>query len=415
MGLVSRSQSIPLLLIGAALMTFSQSTLAAEEGNSEPRPSFSECVNSIQQQAISQGIKQDVIDHALNDIRHIDKVLEYDRNQPEFVQTFPAYLNKRVTSWRIGKGKEMFAKHKALLSKLTQKYGIPGHYLIAFWGLETNYGNYKGKMPIIDSLATLACDPRRSEFFTKELLVALQLMEREQLEKPKMLGSWAGAMGHTQFMPSAYINYAVDGDDDDKVDLWDSEADALTSAANFLNKLGWKSGYIWGREAMLPEQFDYAKTGKDQQLTLTQWAELGVMRTDGNVLPNSDVKASLIVPTGANGPAFLVYRNFDIIMRWNNSESYALAVGYLADLIVGKPVWSAPLPALENYPISKMVDLQNGLNALGFDVGKADGIAGPATRKGIRNFQKSINMVADGYPSEAVFKAVDQTSLPASL
>ncbi|GAA0855715.1 lytic murein transglycosylase [Aliiglaciecola litoralis] len=378
----------------------------SQEGQLEAN--FAQCVAQIEQQANAAGISSQVIEHALGDVTKIDKVLEYDRNQPEFVQTFPAYLNKRVTPWRIDKGREMLAKHQDLLARLTQQYGVPAHYLVAFWGLETNFGNYKGKMPIIDSLATLACDPRRSQFFTQELLVALQLMQREQLDKSKMLGSWAGAMGHTQFMPSAYLNYAVDGDGDSKVDLWDSEADALSSAANFLNQLGWQSGFIWGREVLLPDSLDYALAGKDQRKSLSQWSQLGLTRTNHSPLPESEVDASLILPTGAKGPAFLVYKNFDVIMRWNNSESYALAVGYLADLLIGKAPWHTPLPDLKSYPISQMKDLQTNLNALGFDVGEADGIAGPATRKGIRAFQKSVDLTADGYPSPEVFAAVQK-------
>lgn len=384
------------------LLTLGQAAKAEDA----PSVDFFQCVADIQQQANAAGISPQVIENALGDVNKIDKVLEYDRSQPEFVQTFPDYLNKRVTSWRIDKGLEMLAKHQELLTELTHKYGVPAHYLISFWGLETNFGNYKGKMPVIDSLATLACDPRRSGYFTQELLVALQLMEREQLDKSKLVGSWAGAMGHTQFMPSAYINYAVDGDGDDKVDLWDSEADALTSAANFLNQLGWQSGFIWGREVLLPEGLDYAVAGKDQRKSLSQWAELGITRTNKTPLPEGDLEASLILPTGANGPAFLVYKNFDVIMRWNNSESYALAVGYLADRIIGKAPWHAPLPDLKSYPISQMKQLQSRLNTLGYEVGEADGIAGPATRKGIRAFQKSINLTADGYPSPEVFAEV---------
>ncbi|GAC15645.1 lytic murein transglycosylase [Aliiglaciecola lipolytica] len=369
---------------------------------------FSQCVSNIKQKAETAGIDSNVIGHALDNVKLIEKVLEYDRNQPEFVQTFPAYLNKRVTQWRIDKGREMLQKHKALLNELTDKYGVPAHYLVSFWGLETNFGSYKGKMPIIDSLATLACDQRRSKFFTEELLTALKLMQRENLNKEKMLGSWAGAMGHTQFMPSAYINYAVDGDDDGLIDLWDSEPDALSSAANFLNKLGWKKGFIWGREVTLPENFDYSYAGKDSSKSLTTWSEFGVLKVNDAQIPKSDIDASLILPTGAKGPAFLVYDNFDVIMRWNNSESYALAVGYLADRIIGKPEWHKALPDLPNYPISDMVDLQNGLNELGFDVGKADGIMGPATRKGIRQFQLSKNLLADGYPDESVFTNVKE-------
>ncbi|TRY31878.1 lytic murein transglycosylase [Aliiglaciecola sp. M165] len=370
--------------------------------------SFEQCITNIQQTALESGIDAKYVDAALGDVRKIDKVLEYDRNQPEFVQTFPAYLNKRVTDWRIAKGKEMLKKHNALLAQLTQKYGIPAHYLVSFWGLETNFGSYKGKMPIIDSLATLACDPRRSRFFTQELLIAIRLMERESLTKTKMQGSWAGAMGHTQFMPSAYINYAVDGDGDGKVDLWDSEEDALTSAANFLNQLGWQSGFRWGREVTIPNEFDYAYAGKDRTKTLAQWSALGIKKVDDSSLSDTDLSASLILPTGASGPAFLVYANFDVIMRWNNSESYALAVGYLADRIVGKPQWYKALPDLPNYPISDMVSLQEGLNYLGFDVGKADGIIGPATRAGIRSFQLANNMVADGYPMQSVFDAIQR-------
>ncbi|MDO6692795.1 lytic murein transglycosylase [Aliiglaciecola sp. 3_MG-2023] len=369
---------------------------------------FSTCISGIQQKAEVAGIDKTVIAYALDDVKQIDKVLEYDRNQPEFVQTFPTYLNKRVTQWRIDKGREMLRKHKDLLSQLTHEYGVPAHYLISFWGLETNFGSYKGKMPIIDSLATLACDQRRSRFFTQELLTALKLMQRENLKKDKMLGSWAGAMGHTQFMPSAYINYAVDGDNDGLVDLWDSEPDALSSAANFLSKLGWEKGFIWGREVTLPENFDYSHAGKDSRKQLAQWSEFGLRKVNDDKIPKSDMDASLILPTGAKGPAFLVYRNFDVIMRWNNSESYALAVGYLADRIIGKPEWSKSLPDLPNYPISQMVALQDGLNDLGFDVGKADGIMGPATRKGIRQFQLSNNMLADGYPDESVFNGVQE-------
>ncbi|GAA6183454.1 lytic murein transglycosylase [Aliiglaciecola sp. NS0011-25] len=393
------------LLYSASLMAQSATIEAAQDSAQQV---FSACISDIQQKAETAGIDKTVISYALDDVKQIDKVLEYDRNQPEFVQTFPTYLNKRVTQWRIDKGREMLRKHKDLLNQLTQEYGVPAHYLISFWGLETNFGSYKGKMPIIDSLATLACDERRSRFFTQELLTALKLMQRENLKKDKMLGSWAGAMGHTQFMPSAYINYAVDGDNDGLVDLWDSEPDALSSAANFLNKLGWKKGFIWGREVNLPANFDYSHAGKDSRKQLTQWSEFGVRKVNDDKIPKSEIDASLILPTGAKGPAFLVYSNFDVIMRWNNSESYALAVGYLADRIIGKPEWAKSLPELPNYPISQMIELQDGLNELGFDVGKADGIMGPATRKGIRQFQLANNMLADGYPDQSVFISVQE-------
>lgn len=399
-----------ILILPLLLSTFPGLSPAAQsqDTDAEAAVPFEQCVSDLKTQAKSAGIDSSTISLALDDVKKIDKVIEYDRNQPEFVQTFPNYLNKRVTDWRVEKGRELFAQHRELLAELANTYGIPAHYLVAFWGLETNFGAYKGKMPIIDSLTTLACDPRRSSFFTQELLTAMRLMERERLNKAIMLGSWAGAMGHTQFMPSAYLRYAVDGDQDGTINLWDSETDALTSAANFLSQLGWRPGFRWGREVLLSDKFDYSLAGKDQQLPLSQWAEKGVMQTDKQPLPDADISASLLVPAGHTGPAFLVYGNFDIIMRWNNSESYAISVGYLADRIAGKGPLVADLPDLPDYPIAKIQGLQADLNQLGFDVGEPDGIMGPATRKGIRNFQAAKKVIADGFPDQQLFELVEQ-------
>ena len=367
---------------------------------------FPQCLSDLASVAESERVSADTISQVLLKAKFDPRVITYDRRQPEFVETFSQYLLKRVTTWRIDKGREMMRKHKALLAELTQTYGIPGHYLVSFWGLETNYGTYKGKMPIIDSLATLACDQRRSEFFTKQLVLALQLLERESLDVENMVGSWAGAMGHTQFMPSAYLQYAIDGDGDGQVNLWESEEDALASAANFLNNLGWKPGYRWGREVELTSDFNYALAGKHQQKALADWSNAGVTKTDGSGLGSAKLDASLLVPAGHTGPSFLIYDNFDVILRWNNSEFYAIAVGHLADRIIGKSPLSKPLPDLPRYSIEEVKQLQAGLNSLGFDVGKADGIMGPATRKGIREFQASKNWIADGYPDANVFDAV---------
>ncbi|MCC2618323.1 lytic murein transglycosylase [Aestuariibacter halophilus] len=383
---------------------------APAAADTPPPADFSQCVAELQSRARLEGVSEKTNQGVLANVRHLDKVIGYDRSQPEFVQTFPDYLNKRVNQWRIDKGRAMAAKHKDLLKALTRTYGIPGHYLLAFWGLETNFGAYKGKMPIIDSLATLACDPRRSAFFADELMLALKLIDREDLSVERMVGSWAGAMGHTQFMPSAYTAYARDGDGDGKIDLWNSEVDALTSAAHFLQQLGWKAGYKWGREVRLPEAFDYGLAGKDNPRSLSEWAGIGVTEADGKPLPDVDISGALLVPAGHQGPAFIVYDNFDVILRWNNSEFYALAVGYLADRIVGKPAWVAPLPDLPVLDIAAVKDLQHGLNQLGIDVGKADGILGPATRKGVRQFQARHNMIADGFPYPEVMEAVKTAS-----
>jgi membrane-bound lytic murein transglycosylase B len=375
------------------------------EPSSETPMSFEECKVNLAGIAKERGVSATRIATEIPKLSQIPKVLEYDRNQPEFVQTFPSYYSARVNDWRIEKGRAALTEKKEFLAELTRKYGIPGHYLLAFWGLETNFGNYKGKMSTLDSLATLACDPRRSEYFTGELMLALKLMDRESLSKEQMIGSWAGAMGHTQFMPTAYTKYAIDGDGDGKVDLWNSEKDALSSAANFLNKLGWKPGLRWGREVVLPSGFDYAKASNIKK-PISHWDSLAITKANNTSIGQLEIPAKLIIPAGHEGPAFLTYHNFDVILRWNNSEFYGIAVGQLANRILGNDELSKPLPDLPKYSISQMAQMQRKLNSMGIDVGGADGIIGPATRAGIREFQSRNNMIADGFPSTATFEAI---------
>lgn len=394
------------LPISLALLAGQSFAASSINENTFSEESFQECKVTLQTEAREAGVKENTVVEILGNSKYVSNVIKYDRNQPEFVQTFPNYFGKRVTQWRINKGRQLYKEHKELLTKLTQRYGVPSHYLIAFWGLETNFGSYKGKMPIIDSLTTLACDPRRSEFFAKELVQALLLIDREEIEIENMVGSWAGAMGHTQFMPSAYMRYAVDGDSDGKADLWNSVPDALTSAANFLSHLGWKSGFRWGREVALPENFNYQLSGKDQQYPLNFWSDKGVTKTNGSGIGSADLEASLLVPAGHQGPAFMVYDNFDVIMKWNRSEFYAIAVGHLADRIAGSNKLSKSLPELPIFTLDQLKQLQTTLNQLGFDVGNPDGIMGPATRKGIRDFQASINLTADGFPNTKVVEAL---------
>lgn len=387
---------------------------SSEPDQQQVLQAFTQCKDSLEQAAVEKGIPADVAKSVFAKINYQPRVVELDRSQPEFVQTFPGYFSKRVNDWRINKGRQYAVKHQQLLSELVNTYGIPAQYLLAFWGLETNFGGYKGTMPVLDSLATLACDPRRSTFFTKELLTAVELLDQQSLEQDKMVGSWAGAMGHTQFMPSAYANYAVDGDGDGKINLWDSEADALTSAANFLSQLGWQPGFRWGREVKLPDGFDFSQLGYSNRQSVTRWDEAGVMRANGEPLGSSDMTAYLVMPAGYQGPTFLAYPNFRVIMRWNNSEFYAIAVGRLADRIAGDSGLVAALPPLPNYRRDDIKALQQNLNSRGIEVGGADGILGPATREGIREFQRRNDMVADGFPSLAVMEALGVEVAPAA-
>ncbi len=387
-------------LIAAGIL----STLSPASAQTQTAPGaaagddFQACLARLQDQARARDLPPAIVEEVIPGMQQQERVLELDRRQPEFMQTFGRYLALRVTDTRIEQGREKLAEHADLLASLRERYGVPGHYLVAFWGLETNYGGYLGTMPTLDSLATLACDPRRSDYFTAEFLTALELMERENLTPEQMQGSWAGAMGHTQFMPSAYWQYALDGDGDERADLWRSETDALTSAAHFLNRLGWEPDLRWGREVLLPNDFDYLQAGSGAWRPLAEWSADGLRRTDGRPLPAADVDAMLLVPAGADGPAFLVYRNFEVIMRWNRSESYAISVGLLADRIAGAGGLNRPPPNDEALRVSEVEAIQATLADRGYDPGPADGIWGPATRRALAAFEQDSGRVADGYP-----------------
>lgn len=387
------------LLVGLALLAFythSAQAITAEE--------FQQCLATFTQKARAEGISQPVIDESLAQASLSSRVLELDRRQPEFTTTFADYFNARVNTQRIEQGRKLLAEHGDLLARIADQYGVPPQYLVAFWGLETNYGSFFGRMAVLDSLATLACDPRRSEYFSAELISALRILDEGSITAERMEGSWAGAMGHVQFMPSAFLRYAVDYDGDGRRDLWGSLPDAMASASNFLVALGWETGERWGREVRLPEDFAYSEAGLDTRKALAEWRQLGVRRADGSPLPVVEgMDASLLVPAGHRGPAFLVYDNFSVIMRWNRSEFYALAVGHLADRINGAGGLHQPPP--EDAPRlhrDQVISLQTRLNEEGFDVGEADGILGPATRRAISQYQKSHNMIADGFPGREV-------------
>lgn len=367
---------------------------------------FAACVVNLQEKAQQEGLSKETIDNVLANVNYVSRVIELDKKQPEFSQTFDNYFSKRVTGWRVSQGRKMLREHKVLLAQLQETYGIPPQYLMAFWGLETNFGSYKGKMPVLDSLATLACDPRRSQYFTGELMKALKLKEKYDFDAATMVGSWAGAMGHTQFMPSAYTHYAVDGDGDGKADLWNSTADALSSAANFLNKLGWQRDERWGREVKLPANFNYDYLGKPKAQGLIEWKKRGLTQSNGAALSTPDMTATLYLPAGHTGPAFLGYKNFDVIMRWNRSEFYAIAVGHLADRINGGVGLVIAPPKQDNLSRARVKALQAKLNDKGFDVGKPDGVMGRNSKTGLRAYQQSVGLVADGFPDEATFKAI---------
>jgi membrane-bound lytic murein transglycosylase B len=396
-----------LRLCTGACMTYLIIAPAAMAELEPTAASFGECVAGLQATARAEGVSERVVDQVLGNVRHVDRVIELDRQQPEFTQTFAGYYTRRVTPERVAQGRRLLVEHAALLARVAQESGVPAHYLVAFWGLETNFGSFFWGIPVPDSLATLACDGRRSGFFAGELIAALRIVDAGDVKPERMVGSWAGAMGHVQFMPSVFLRYAVDGDGDGKRDLWGSVADAMASAGNFLRHSGWVPGLRWGREVSLPKDFDFSLSGREQRRPLREWIELGVRDAYDRPLPHLDVEASLLVPAGHAGPAFLTYDNFDVIMRWNRSEFYALSVGRLADEIAGAGSLRRPPPANAlRLTREEVRQLQIDLAALGFDAGEPDGVFGPATRSALSQFQRSQDRIADGYADADSVEAV---------
>lgn len=373
-------------------------TIFAANGVAE---SFPQCIERLQAEAQQRGLEARLIAD-LGAAQPIKRTLELDRNQPEFVQTFADYFTRRVTDYRTRRGRELLAEHNVLLTDLSVRYGVPPQYLVSFWGLESNYGRNIGKMPTLDTLATLACDNRRSDYFTNELFTALELMGAHNFVVAEMEGSWAGAIGQTQFMPSAYLKYGIDGDGDGRVDLWHSTADALTSAAYFLQQLGWQPGLRWGREVSLRNNFPYHLAGVGNTRALSEWQQLGVLQANGTALPDIKVDAELFIPAGADGPKFLLYENFEVIMKWNRSQYYALAVGHLADRINGAGKLRQPPPISRALTRMQIKQLQIELKTRGFDPGEVDGQLGSQTRGAIRDFQKNQNLLADGFADRAL-------------
>lgn len=368
---------------------------------------FGACIAALADEARRAGISERVVEDVLGNVQRVERVIELDRDQPEFTRTFAQYYTARVTAERVRRGRALLAEHRDLLIGIQRETGVPAHYLVAFWGLETNFGSYFGNVPVPDALATLACDPRRSSFFTGELLSALKIIDSGDVRPEAMVGSWAGAMGHVQFLPSVFLAHAVDADGDGRRDLWGSIPDAMASAARYLAASGWQPGLRWGRQVSLPDGFDFTLAGRDHRQPLAEWSALGLRDAYGNAIPRLDLPASLLVPAGHDGPAYLVYENFDVILRWNRSEYYAISVGRLADRLAGGDALEDEIdPSEPGVSRADVSALQAGLAKLGYDAGTPDGIIGPATRRALSRFQADRNRIADGHVDAASVAAV---------
>lgn len=376
---------------------------------------FDAWLKAFRLEAAQKGISETTLVSAIDSIIPIPRVIELDRKQPEFTQTFWKYLDSAVSEARVKDGAARLAANKDLLQKLEKKYGVPGRFLVAFWGLETNYGRNLGGFRVVTALATLAYDGRRSTFFRTELLNALSIIDKGHITADKMVGSWAGAMGQTQFMPSTFLRHAVDETGDGHIDVWSQTPDALGSGANYLRDLGWDGKWSWGREVRLPKGFDLTLASLDSGAAETtkplgSWAALGITRTDGKPLPKQDLKAALLLPAGVNGPAFLVYDNFRIILKWNRSISYALAIGHLSDRITGGPAFVGTRVDEEPLPREQVLGLQLALKKLGYLEAEPDGTLGSGTRRALRKYQVSCKLPADGYANAAIIKSIVASS-----
>jgi membrane-bound lytic murein transglycosylase B len=373
---------------------------ATGSGNTE---SLQAWIAAFHPRALAAGITPSTLDHAFADVAYRQDVIEKDRNQAEFTRAIWDYLDSAVSDARVANGQAALRAHAPLLQRLEATYGVPAEVVVAIWGLESSYGANRGNVPVIPALTTLAHDGRRGAFFEAQLIDALRILQSGDVDKGNFTGSWAGAMGHTQFIPSSYQSFAVDFDGDGRRNIWsDDPTDALASTAAYLAKSGWVARRPWGIEVSLPKGFDFELSGRTTQLSAAEWAAKGLRRADGGVLPDHG-PVSVLLPAGAAGAAFLVTANFTAIERYNTADAYVIAVGHLSDRIAGGPPirasWPRDTRALTG---AENRELQDRLTNAGFDTRGVDGRIGPNTIAAIRAFQRSAGLVPDGYASPEI-------------
>jgi len=365
---------------------------------------FSNCVAQKWPAARRAGVTRATFDSATRGLRPDPETLKLVNRQSEFVKPIWEYLATAVSASRVTTGRQMFAKYRSVLNEIARRYKVDPEVVIAIWGMETSYGSYMGDHNAVRAAATLACSgKRRRDFWTKQFAAALKIAQDGHVPLNQMNSSWGAAMGHTQFIPTSWQAYAADYDGDGKRDIWRSIPDAFASTANYLNKAGWNYQETWGYEVVIPSNFNHALADNKKKRSLSEWSRLGIKRVGGQPWPRPGDQAYLLYPGGANGPAFLMLRNFDVIKRYNNADAYALAVGHLSDRIIGGGDFQQSWPRNER-PLSRkeVTEMQSLLTRRGYPTGGIDGKVGPKTRRAIRAYQKKIGKIPDGFASSTL-------------
>jgi membrane-bound lytic murein transglycosylase B len=400
---------LSLILMAAAYGAPAQDVPPVSASASVPIPAptpaedqaFVRFVRDFRATALAAGIASETYDAAMGKIVRNQRVADLNLNQPEFAVPVWSYLDTAVSPQRIADGRAVLVGDAAILAPIEAKYDVPKEILVSIWGNESDYGRSMGRFNIFEALATLAYDGPRTDYARPQLIAALQMMQRQKYAAADMTSSWAGAFGQTQFVPTTFLNQAVDGDGDGKIDLWNSVADALTSTAKVISDAGWKDAKPWGYEIALPSGFAYEAADLGNTASVAAWKKRGVKTAAGEALPASDEPASIYLPAGARGPAFLVFANFKAILKYNNAASYALAVCLLADQLKGAaPVvrpWPRDLMVLNR---DERMALQTSLAKLGYDIGKIDGLLGNKARAAMRAWQKKHQLPADGFATQ---------------
>lgn len=377
-------------------------TAAADAPTTE---GFSDWLRGFQARARSAGIRQATLDQAFSGVSVLPRVLERDRNQAEFSRALWDYLDSAVSATRVANGRTALARHRDILTQIERRYGVEAEVVVAVWGLESAYGAMRGDTDIIAAMATLAYDGRRRDFFEEQLIAALRILQAGDVSPRQMTGSWAGAMGHTQFMPTSYLEHAVDFDGNGRRNIWsDDPVDALASTANYLRHFGWTTGQPWGLEVVLPQGFDFSLTGEQVKRPASFWNAQGVRLAAGGQIPDHG-DASILLPAGHRGVALVIFNNFHVIERYNPADAYVIAVGHLSDRIIGGEAFRGSWPREDRaLTRAEREELQQRLVTAGFHRYGVDGIIGPQTIDSVRRFQASVGWVPDGYASLRVLE-----------